>query len=236
VRLRRFLVTITDNEPVDNLDIQGALSTAAADAFGEAVSGRVTITVATYGADDFVAEPGTSHMVPVAHANCLRCRCADPDRIAATQGTDPGGAVNKVLEAVRRCEEMGLPIHASSVWQVRAALERAERVDGWYEQYKLADAEAAQWRQRAGRVEAIAQEADRQDAKWGQQDHSPERWFAILGEEFGEVGREVTKWIPPRGREPDPANYRTELIQLAAVALRMLESFDRSALLSEVQP
>lgn len=73
----------------------------------------------------------------------------------------------------------------------------------------------------------VAAECGRQDAKWGQQDHSPERWFAILGEEFGEVAREVTKWIPPRDRAPDAANYRQELIQLAAVAVRMVECFDR---------
>src|SRR5215472_300902 len=75
----------------------------------------------------------------------------------------------------------------------------------------------------------IASECGRQDSKWGKQNHSPERWFAILGEEFGEVAREVTKWIPPRGRPPDAANYRYELIQLAAVAVRMIECFDRQA-------
>jgi hypothetical protein len=74
----------------------------------------------------------------------------------------------------------------------------------------------------------VSVECHRQDIKWGIQDHTPERWFCILGEEFGEVAREVTKWIPPRDRPPDGENYRYELIQLAAVAVRMIECYDRS--------
>jgi len=32
----------------------------------------------------------------------------------------------------------------------------------------------------------VAQERNAQDAKWGIQNHSPEKWLAIAGEEFGE--------------------------------------------------
>ena len=33
----------------------------------------------------------------------------------------------------------------------------------------------------------ILRETDRQYSKWGEQNHSPEKWLAILGEEFGEA-------------------------------------------------
>lgn len=63
----------------------------------------------------------------------------------------------------------------------------------------------------------IAKERDRQESLWGDQSHlTPERRFAILAEEFGEVAKEIV--------EHDPAgNLRTELVQTAAVCLAWLE-------------
>ncbi len=63
-------------------------------------------------------------------------------------------------------------------------------------------------------------EIRRQDRRFGHVRHTAEGWLACLAEEVGEVGREVTAFMPPRGRSPDPANYRVELIQVAAVAMR----------------
>lgn len=37
----------------------------------------------------------------------------------------------------------------------------------------------------------IARERDRQDAKWGPQNHSPLEWMAILSEEVGEAAKEA---------------------------------------------
>jgi len=56
--------------------------------------------------------------------------------------------------------------------------------------------------------------------KFREQNHSAPFWLSILGEEFGEVCRAVC--------ENDGANYREELIQLAAVAVQMVEAYDRS--------
>jgi len=66
-------------------------------------------------------------------------------------------------------------------------------------------------------------EAERayQDAKWGQQDHTPVAWIPILLEEVGEVARAVN--------ENDVAEYIDELIQVAAVAVAMVESYRRNA-------
>lgn len=66
----------------------------------------------------------------------------------------------------------------------------------------------------------VATERKRQDERWGQQDHSGEKWFRILGEEVGEVAKAIN--------EHDVDNYREELIQVAAVAVSAVESLDRN--------
>jgi NTP pyrophosphatase (non-canonical NTP hydrolase) len=76
-------------------------------------------------------------------------------------------------------------------------------------------------------LDDVGREADRQDEKFGKQDHNALVWLAILAEEFGEVAEATTRLLPPRGRPFDGGNYRAELIQVAAVAIRMVESFDR---------
>ena len=52
----------------------------------------------------------------------------------------------------------------------------------------------------------------------GTQLHDPVAWLAILGEEVGEVNRAVV--------ENDRANYRHELIQVAATAIAAVEALD----------
>ena len=61
-------------------------------------------------------------------------------------------------------------------------------------------------------------ERQSQDNKWGIQNHKPERWMVILGEEFGEACEAILEMNP---------KYRDELIQVAAVAIAAVESFDR---------
>lgn len=38
-------------------------------------------------------------------------------------------------------------------------------------------------------LQAIAAERQKQDEKWGKQNHSPIEWLAILGEEVGEANK-----------------------------------------------
>ena len=66
----------------------------------------------------------------------------------------------------------------------------------------------------------VYEERMKQDEKWGQQNHDPLKWNAILGEEFGEVSKAIL--------EGDVKNYREELIQLAAVAVAAIENLDKS--------
>lgn len=68
-------------------------------------------------------------------------------------------------------------------------------------------------------LEEVFTERECQEAKWGEQNHDVGLWYAILGEEFGEVGEAICEYDEP--------NYREELIQVAAVAVAMVEAFDR---------
>ena len=70
----------------------------------------------------------------------------------------------------------------------------------------------------------IALERHRQDAKWGPQSHNAFTWLAILGEEVGESNQAALK--AHFGNKPW-AHYREELIQVAAVAVAMVECLDR---------
>ncbi len=70
----------------------------------------------------------------------------------------------------------------------------------------------------------IDAERDRQEVKWGPQLHSWPIWAAILGEESGEVAEACLQahWQYDGGLE----HLREELVQVAAVAVQMLEKLD----------
>lgn len=74
-------------------------------------------------------------------------------------------------------------------------------------------------------VRAVKKERLRQDQNWGQQNHTPETWCLILGEEVGEVQKAV---LEHRFGDKPWSEYREELVQVAAVAVAMIESFDRN--------
>lgn len=66
----------------------------------------------------------------------------------------------------------------------------------------------------------IMEERSRQDAKWGEQNHSPLKWMLILMEEVGEASKAIL--------ERNEAQYEREMIQIAAVAVAALESNRRA--------
>ena len=68
-------------------------------------------------------------------------------------------------------------------------------------------------------IEDVKEERERQDAKWGEQLHDPYTWIAILGEEYGEVCKAALE---------DNGGYRDELVQVAAVAIAAIESYDKT--------
>ena len=69
-------------------------------------------------------------------------------------------------------------------------------------------------------IKEINEQLARQLTKWGEQNHLPFAWIAILTEEVGEVCQAALKG--------DAENYREELIHVLAVAIAQLESWDRN--------
>lgn len=86
----------------------------------------------------------------------------------------------------------------------------------------------------------IFQERHRQNLKWGEQNHKPIEWIAILTEEVGEAAKEALDHhfkAPLKDghsaidsdQDMRMKNYREELIQVAAVAVQMIECLDRNS-------
>lgn len=73
-------------------------------------------------------------------------------------------------------------------------------------------------------INMILSERGRQDSKFGVQNLTPEVWLVVLVEKLGAVAQEV---LNMRRVNPDYTNYRTELIQVAAVAVAAIECLDR---------
>ena len=71
-----------------------------------------------------------------------------------------------------------------------------------------------------GLIAQVRAERDRQDAKWGTQNHHPAWWMNILMEEVGEASKALL--------EGDPVQMHKELIEAAAVALATCESIERN--------
>lgn len=77
----------------------------------------------------------------------------------------------------------------------------------------------------------IAFERERQDAKWGEQNHDPAWWLVILGEEVGEACTASLDARPGMGSGGATLDdYRAELVQVAAVAVAAIECLDRNRL------
>ena len=82
----------------------------------------------------------------------------------------------------------------------------------------------------------VVTERNKQDARWGEQNHKPIEWCAILGEEVGEVNKAALQAHFDSANQGDEyttaqlEEYRAELVQVAAVAVAMIQSLDRNEL------
>ena len=74
-------------------------------------------------------------------------------------------------------------------------------------------------------IQDIKAERQRQDAKWGEQNHEAPTWLMILGEEYGEACKAACN---AGFDNADWAEYRKELVQVAAVTVAMIEAYDRA--------
>ena len=83
-----------------------------------------------------------------------------------------------------------------------------------------------------GALVEVADERRRQDEKWGEPNHDPAVWLAILTEEVGELA-EAILFAHSGGDERNrthSADMRTEAIQIAAVAVQFVDYLDRAVL------
>ena len=79
----------------------------------------------------------------------------------------------------------------------------------------------------------VSYERKRQDTKWGQQNRKPGQYSIVLHEEVGEAAKEICEaefTDNEHARLKHFKNLRTELLQVAAVAVAMIECLDRNEL------
>jgi len=73
----------------------------------------------------------------------------------------------------------------------------------------------------------VDEERERQEAKWGEQNHKPQYWVGILGEEYGEYCQAVNETVfdngPDERKKGGHKNMITELTHVAAVAVNAIE-------------
>lgn len=87
-------------------------------------------------------------------------------------------------------------------------------------------------------LQRVTKERNRQDELFGTQNHDPVEWLPILMEEIGEASREALEYHFSfkngttsrfsQKRAESLRRYEKELVQVAAVAIAMLESFQRN--------
>ncbi len=73
-------------------------------------------------------------------------------------------------------------------------------------------------------IKDVLDERARQDEKWGEQNHDPFTYLTVLIEEVGELAQAA---LHKRFGGPADENLRAEAVQMAAVALAIVECLDR---------
>lgn len=85
-------------------------------------------------------------------------------------------------------------------------------------------------------IREVEAELVRQKEKWGEQNHHPSLWALILMEEVGEYSQaalEAHFSTDPKEKKRGDENWasaRKELVQVAAVAISMIDSIERNQL------
>ncbi len=82
----------------------------------------------------------------------------------------------------------------------------------------------------------IAKERKVQEEKWGEQNHNPFTWLSILMEEVGEASKAALEAEHGRFKYLSLDEYRKELIQVAAVAVAMIECLHRNEPMEKYEP
>jgi NTP pyrophosphatase (non-canonical NTP hydrolase) len=78
-------------------------------------------------------------------------------------------------------------------------------------------------------IQSVLDERERQDSKWGEQNHFPQFWTGILGEEYGELCEAINETVFDNVSDKGGyQNMRKEAIHVAAVAIGFLECLERN--------
>ena len=81
----------------------------------------------------------------------------------------------------------------------------------------------------AAALDEVTWERWRQDEKWGEQNHDLLVWHAILSEEVGEFAEALlTARLQTGTGDGGIGQVRAEIIQVAAVAVAIIEHIDRA--------
>jgi NTP pyrophosphatase (non-canonical NTP hydrolase) len=75
---------------------------------------------------------------------------------------------------------------------------------------------------------SIVDERDRQERKWGVQRHDMTVWLTVLSEEVGELAQAILHYRELMTDQRHDA-IRAEAVQVAAVAVAMIEHLDEMA-------
>lgn len=73
-------------------------------------------------------------------------------------------------------------------------------------------------------IALVEEECQRQDERWGEQNHDDYRWIAILSEEVGELAQAI---LHDEFGGAHAGTMKEELAQVAAVAMQWLEALER---------
>lgn len=87
-------------------------------------------------------------------------------------------------------------------------------------------AEKAEGTLNAPALASVLEERIRQDERWGEQNHNPYIYLAILVEEVGEMAQAALQ-TQYGGKHGGLDHLREEAVQTAAVALAIVECLDR---------
>jgi NTP pyrophosphatase (non-canonical NTP hydrolase) len=74
-------------------------------------------------------------------------------------------------------------------------------------------------------LDSVLKERERQEIKWGEQNHDPFTYLTVLMEEVGELAEAA---LHLRFGGPAASGLRNEAVQVSAVALAIIECLDRA--------
>jgi NTP pyrophosphatase (non-canonical NTP hydrolase) len=100
-------------------------------------------------------------------------------------------------------------------------------VMGWvHDELILRDTQQAASNEMTDALDDVLARRKKQDAKWGEQNHNPYIYLAILIEEVGELGQAILQ-TQFGGDKGGWLNVRNEAVDVAAVGLALIECLDR---------